>query len=381
MALVVATLLQAETLAEDLKRANDADRPQHQHQATERIRKRGVEAVEPVLAWVKQHGRNAMSIGFTQFLGELRHEKVTALLVEAVRDRDFYWRPAATAALGEHAVAAHRDLLRSLMSDGLWGVRAAAIKGLERLNDRESLPAIRERLNDEIYDVRAQAAKTMHAFGDETGLPVLVEALRSAVTWFDIDYGQLAREDAWKFLKELTKDDFGFKPWEPISQRQAGLAKWEAWIAAKYPKWRDMLPANARTTADTAEYVLGFELRSCQKGEFFFRIDSENNLVLGFFNLVRARLTKEERASIDAALVDARKVDPNVPYGRGGCDFEQYYFKSEGGRFDKLWIGLGGRPTEIDRFIRVMRDLIKAKFGEAESAMFKELTDLFRGMD
>jgi len=381
MILALALMLQAEDLSPHIARANDADKPQHQMQAIDRIRKRGAEAVEPVLAWVEKNGRNKMGILFTQFLGELKDERINAMLVEAVRDRDFFWRPAAAGALAEHRAKKNLELLRKLLSDYLWGVRASAVRGLELLGDRESMPAIRALLNDEIYDVRAQAARTMHAFGDETGLPVLVESLSSAITWFEIDYGQIAREDAWNFLKKLTNDDFGFKPWEPIADRQPGLKRWQDWIAKKFPKWREMVPENARCTADAAEYVFGFELRSCQRGDFFFRIDAQNNLVLGYFNLVRAPLTRDERAAFDRELAEIMKVDREVPYGMGGCDFEQYYLKVGEKRFQKLWVGKGGRPHEIDPFIKLVHGLVKAKFGEAEAGDFKERTQFFRGVD
>lgn len=380
--LLFALALQQDGLDVEIQRSNDADKPQHQMQAIDKLRKRGAEAiVAPIVAWVEKNGRNKTGILFTQFLGELKDERIRALLEAELRDKDFFWRPHATAALAEHRDRKNLEIFRSLLDDPLWGVRAGAIKGLELIGDKDSLAPIKAKLNDEIYDVRGQAAKTMHAFGDETGLPVLVESLRSAVTWFDIDYGQIAREDAWNFLKKLTNDDFGFKPWEPIADRQAGLARWEAWIAKKFPKWKEMVPESARCSADTAEYVFGFELRSCQRGDFFFRIDTNSNFVLGYFNLERVTLTKEERAAFDREIEKVLKVDRDVPYGTGGCDFEQYYLKTGDKRFSRLWVGLGGRPHEIDPFVKFVHGFVKAKFGDLEAADFKDRTQLFRGID
>src|SRR5262245_61483717 len=219
MILILVALALQQDLDAEIQRSNDADKPQHQMQAIDKLRKRGAEAIIPaIVAWVEKSGRNKTGILFTQFLGELKDPRIAELLTAEVRDKDFFWRPHAAAALAEHRDRKNVELFRSLLDDHLWGVRAGALRGLELAGDKESLAAIRARLNDEIYDVRAQAAKTMYAFGDETGLPVLVESLRSAITWFEIDYGQIAREDAWNFLKKLTNDDFGFKPWEPIAQ-------------------------------------------------------------------------------------------------------------------------------------------------------------------
>jgi len=380
-AMLLAVLAQAQDIDSDIKRANDADKPQYQVQACEKLRKRGAEAVAPILAWIEKNGRAKMGLIFTQFLAELKDERVSTLLAALVRDKDFFWRPAAMQALAEHKAKAHRELFRAMMKDPLWGVRMGALLGLELLEDKESLAAIQAVLDDPIYDVRAQAAKSMHAFGDETGLPVLVESLKSSVTWFEIDYGQIAREDAWKFLKKLTNDDFGFKPWEPIAQRAPGLAKWEEWIAKKFPKWREMVPEQARCEVETGEYVFGFELRSCQRGDFFFRIDTQNNFVLGYFNLERVPLAKEEREKIDKAIEKIMKVDREMPYGQGGCDFEQYYLKVGEKRFSRLWVGIGGRPPEIDGFIKVVHEIVKSKFGGGEAADFKDRTNLFRGID
>lgn len=221
----------------------------------------------------------------------------------------------------------------------------------------------------------------MYAFGDESGLPVLVESLRSSVAWFDIDYGQLAREDAWTFLKTISGDDFGFKPWEPAARREAGLKRWEEWIAKRMPDWRDRIPSNAKVAPDQAVYEFGFELRSCRTGDYFFRVDAQNNLVLGYFNLIRAQLTEAERSKLDKAIEAVREVDRAFPYGQGGCDFEQYYLKTGASKFEKLWIGVGGRPGDLDGFIRTVTELLRAKFGDGEAKTFKDRTALFREMD
>jgi hypothetical protein len=270
-----------------------------------------------------------------------------------------------------------RDDFRAALGDQLWGCRAAAILALEKLDDRETAPRIRELLADDIYDVRAQAAKTLHAFGDSSGLPVLVEALRANTVWFDIDYGQIAREDAWNFLKKVAKDDFGYKPWESAEERAPGLAKAEAWMAKAMPGWRDKVPEKARVRAEAVEYEFGFERRSCQRGDFFFRLDREGNLVLGYFTLDKAALTPEELKAFNAALDKVKRIDRSVPYGQGGCDFEQYYVRT-GNRFEKLWIGLQGRPAAAEPFLKTMAELIRKKFGERGLEEFTRSTDLFR---
>lgn len=375
MSLLLALLLQ--DVAKEVEYANNSEKPQYQAQAMERLKKRGLDAVPAILEFVEKKGRNALAMFFTEFLGELKDERVSKLLVEMLGDKEFFWRPAAAKALWLHGRAEDLALFRTLLGDHLWGVRFFAIRGVEKLADKESMPKLRELLNDDQYDVRAQAAKTLYNFGDDGGLPVLVESLSSSVVWFEIDYGQIAREDSWKFLKAITKDDFGFKPWEPDEQRVPGLRRWHDWMAARDPKWRDKVPARARVVPEKTEHVFGFELRSCQRGEFFFRISKEGEFVLGFFNLERVRLTDDERAKLQAAIDAVGKIDRSVPYGRGGCDFEMYYFQANGG-FEKLWIGLGGRPVAGDVFSRTIAEILKAHWGEGMANEFAEMTKLFR---
>ena len=382
-ALALAALFQdvASKVEQEVSYANDPEKLQLQVQAIDRLKKRGSEAVPALVAFVDKKGANALSLGCTELFGDIPDARLADLSARLLQDKNFYWRPAAARALADQKSPAHRDLLRTMLTDRLWGVRAAAVLGLEKLGDKESLAPLKKALNDDTYDVRAQAAKTLYAFGDESGLPVLVAALRSEAAWFDIDYGQIAREDASKFLAKISGDDFGFKGWDPADKREPGAKRWEEWMAARLPDWKDRVPPKAQPVADAAEYEFGFELRSCRSGDFYFRIDSKNNFVVGYFNLSRAALTADERAAFNNKLLAVKAVDRTAPYGRGGCDFEQYYLAGDGGRFQKLWIGLGGRPPELDGFIRHCHDLIKAKFGVAEAAEFKERTTPFRGVD
>jgi hypothetical protein len=382
VALACAALVQdAEKIEQEVAYANDPEKLQYQVQAIDRLKKRGAAAVPALIAFVEKKGANALTLGCTELLGDIPDPRLGDLCARLVKDKNFFWRPAATRALADQKLPAHRDLLRACLADRLWGVRAAALMGLGAISDKESSDAIKKALDDETYDVRAQAAKTLFGFGDESGLPVLVASLKSEAAWFDIDYGQIAREDASKFLAKISGDDFGYKGWDPPDKRAPGLKRWEEWITARIPDWRDRIPPNARPVADAAEYAFGFELRSCRSGDYFFRIDSKSNFVVGYFNLARAALTAEERAEFDRQLEAVKKVDRTMAYGRGGCDFEQYYVAAEGGRFQKLWIGLGGRPPELDGFIRHCHGLIQKKFGAAEAAEFKERTAPFRGVD
>ena len=368
-------------LEQEIDYANSKDKPQMHSTACKRLAARGGPAVaEAVEAFAAKQGHNALSLAFTETLGDLKAPKTTALLRALLADAAFYWRPAAMRALAKHAEPATAEVFRAGLADKLWGVRQGAIQGVERLKDVGALPRVKELLGDEQYDVRAQAAKTMHALGDASGLPVLVEALRADTVWFDIDFGQIAREDAWNFLKGLSGDDFGFKPWEGPEARAPGLAKFEAWIAKTMPDWRDRLPDKARVRAEKVDYVFGYELRSCQRGDVFFRLDAQGNLVLGYFNLEKAKLSPEELQGLMVQVEKAKGVDRSQPYGEGGCDYEQFYLKA-GGRFEKLWIGQRGRPEAVEPFVKAAAALLKAKFGERIAEDYKYSSLLFRAAE
>jgi hypothetical protein len=366
---------------QELDYANDAQRPVYQGQAIERLKARGDAAVAPILQWVEKNGRRKMAIVFVEFLGGLRDERISKLLDDCIRDRAFEWRPAATQALATHARAGDRDLFRNLLADPLWGVRLGAIHGIERLKDREAAPELRKRLNDESYEVRSRAAKALHAFGDDSGLPVLVESLSIESTWFEIDHGVVAREDAWAFLKGIARDDFGYQPWESREKRAPGLAKWNAWMEARDPEWRAKVPERAKAAAPAGGWVFGFELRSCQLGELFLRLDTKGRLVLGWTHLQERQLSSDERAKLDRAIAKIREIDRSAPWGRGGCDFEQYWLLNDAPGYDKLWIGREGRPPEGDLFVATVAELLKTHFGEAVASDFREKTDLFRAPD
>lgn len=368
-------------ILQEIEYANAKDKPQFHLQAVRKLKDRGGPAVaDEIVKFVAARGHNALSIAFTDALGSLQEDRLTALLRELVRDGEFLWRPTAFRALAQKADRASLADFRKALGDRLWGCRAAAIAALERLDDRASAPRIRELLGDDVYDVRAQAAKTLYAFGDPSGLPVLVEALRANTVWFEIDYGQIAREDAWNFLKKIAGDDFGYKPWETAEERSPGLSRAEAWIARTMPDWRSKVPEKARVRVETIEYAFGFERRSCQRGDFFLRIDREGNLVLGYFTLEKAALAEAERAALSAALEKVKSVDRSLPYGSGGCDFEQYYFRS-GDKFEKLWIGLRGRPDPAETFVRFLEGLLRKKFGDRVGEEFRQSSDIFRGTE
>lgn len=361
----------------DVVLANNPKDPFLQGQAIEKIQEAGTKAVASILEFVKKNGHNALTLQFTQAMESIKDEKIADLLAELVQNKKFFWRPAAMWGLATQSDKKYQDIYRNTLKDNLWGVRQAAIRGLGRINDKDSITEIRKLLADDIFSVRAQAAKTLHSFGDETGLPVLIASLHDESVWFDIDYGLVAREESWNVLKKITNDDFGYKPWKERKVREPGLAKWEDWISKKFPNWKEMVPKTAWFKPDDSKYTFGFELRSCQIGDFFFRVDKSGTMSLGCFNVTRAKLDDDEFKKFKEMLKPIHRVDPEAIYGKPGCDFEKYYLISEHGGFETRSFYIEGRPTSVDKFIDYCESLVRKKFGDGPASEFKEMARLF----
>lgn len=365
----------------DVMLANDMKDPLLQGQAFEKVFNGGERSVEPILQYVKDKGPNKLILQFTQNLSRFSDPRIEELLATLVQDKVFFWRPAATWALAELAPKRYLNLFREGLADHLWGVRQAAVLGLEALDDRGSIAQIKKLLGDDIYAVRSQAAKTLAAFEDASGLPVLVAALRDTTHWFDIDYGQLAREDAFNFLRRFTGKDFGFRAWESADQREKPCRHWEAWAEKTYGDWKALVPATAWPKPDDAEYLFGFELRSCQKGDFFFRITTDGFVVLGYFNLVKYKLDDEDVKKFKEAWKPLWDVDPFQTYGRSGCDFEKHYLRAEDGHFETPCFYVEGRPAKLDGVVKFLKELLKAKIGDGAAFELEDRAKLFREPD
>ena len=102
--------------------------------------------------------------------------------------------------------------------------------------------------------------------------------------------------------------------------------------------------------------------------------------MLGYFTLEKAKLGEDELRAFQVALQKVRSIDRTVPYGQGGCDFEQYYLRA-GDHFEKLWIGLQGRPAQAEPFVRLILGLVQKKFGARAAEEFQQSTNLFRSTE
>jgi hypothetical protein len=117
IALILLLALQdSAKLDQEIEYANLKDKPQFHVQAVRKLKDRGGPAVaEAITAYVAKRGHGALSIAFTEGLGDLQDPRITALLRELVRDKDFLWRPTAMRALAARPEAGSRDDFRAAL--------------------------------------------------------------------------------------------------------------------------------------------------------------------------------------------------------------------------------------------------------------------------
>ena len=109
-ALALLALVQAAESKMDrfVRLANDTRRPPVMGQAIGKLIEQPEQAVPAILAFVKAKGRNALSLALADSFGEFEDERIAALCVALVKDKGFFWRPAAMRSLSALAEAGHR---------------------------------------------------------------------------------------------------------------------------------------------------------------------------------------------------------------------------------------------------------------------------------
>jgi hypothetical protein len=186
--------------------------------------------------------------------------------------------------------------------------------------------------------------------------------------FFDLDFGAVARERAWRLVQKATGTSVPFEPFAPSALRK----RWIGEIAAEASI--DVAPPSdaRRSWAPDADDVLfGLEVRSCRRGDAFVRVTPEGEIVVGDYDLRRGKLAPEAFAALRAAAETARRV-PSAPlYGRGGCDFERYYLPDEDGLI-KITVGPEGRPSGVLPLSRLLLEAIGDAFGAEAHATHLE---------
>ena len=196
--------------------------------------------------------------------------------------------------------------------------RAAVARGCTALGALDELPGPRLRVG---WGVWAWVAMTLLTLAQQGGIVGGVgSTLAQSVPLTDAGR---ARETA---AEEVTELQIA----EALARIRADVANRTELMDARLPKaLRDLVPAElpaiARAGAQVGGALLGLELKSCRKGEFYLRWTEDDQLVVGYGNPARIPLPEGTTARLVALSKEAQtKVGAKVYWGRPGCDVESY---------------------------------------------------------
>ncbi len=299
-------------------------------QAAQRLVRLGAPAAERIFAECGDSPAEMARLGMDviEVLGEFEHAELRAKLWQALDDRDFPWRPSAARTLAKTAVAAEADRIRALAGDNLAAVRSAAVDGFARLGDPERRDVVEGLLDDPHDRVRRSAALLLDRWGDPCALYYVVEDLRRDDRFFESETGKSARYEAILALEKRLGDRHGYAPEKPPAENRAAIdaiAKRVGELCEEAPA----LPAIARAGGATEGDVLGLEIRSCRRGEFFLRWTADDKLRVGQGNPATVDLPEGTVAALLAAALGAGSELDETFWGAPGCDSEVFYVRPD----------------------------------------------------
>jgi hypothetical protein len=306
----------------------------------------------------------ALGSAMVEVLAEFEDEALRARLWAAVDDPDFPWRPYAARGLATTAQADERPRLRALLEDPIGPVRGAGVLALHTLDTQEDADVLRERLADEADYVRRTAADLLVRWGHDDVLWYLFEELRRDDRFFDRPTGREARYQAYTVMLTHLGDLGSYDAGRTPQQNKVVLAVLRTKIQARAGA-RPELPGVAVATETPGGEVIGLELRSCRRGEFYLRWTDDDRLLVGQGNPAVVDLPAGTTARLRTvaagrtAEVEARSV------GAPGCDLEILHWRPE--EAAEMWIVSKG-PEAVE-------DLRPAPLGVLHGALIATLPD------
>ena len=318
-------------------------------QAARRLVRLGAPAAEGVLAACGAGPAGLATLGadVIEIAGELEHEGLRARLWQALDDRDFPWRPAAARTLAKTALAAEAARFRALAGDNISAVRTAAVAGFERLDDTGERAVVERLLADPHDRVRRAAAMLLDRWGDPCALHYVVEDLRRDDRFFENETGKTARFEAILLLEGRLGDRYGYAPAKkPAANRAAidAIAKRVEELCDRLPE----LPTGAQASGATEGDVLGLEIRSCRRGEFFLRWTKDDRLRVGRGKAATIDLPDGTTAALlKLAAGETSALGGATFWGAPGCDSEVLYLRADPARRSNLF-RLSKGPSAVE---------------------------------
>jgi HEAT repeat protein len=125
-----------------------------------------------ILGDVRSDGR----VAAVDSLGAIGDPKAWPVLLEALRDKNWYVRVAAKESLRRASVPTVPGLVEALR-EWDWDVREAAARALKQIGD-SAVPGLLDALRHQEWSVRRGAAEALREIGDPAAVPGLVDSLR-----------------------------------------------------------------------------------------------------------------------------------------------------------------------------------------------------------
>lgn len=327
-----------------------------------------------------------MGTAIIEVLGQFDHPELRAKLWPAMEDPDFPWRPAAARSLAWAPEGSEWDRFVGHLDDPIAPVRLGVLEGLFRISQIEGkgekgvaqqaalklafLDHAVAALHDENDVVRRRAAVLLDARGHGNALRWLFEDLMRVDAFFERPTGLNARYEALGFLVERGVDVGEYVPELPTTAAEGERSNAAALTAmlkeieqradlmnAKLPeelrgKVPAVVPPIARAGAQVGGAVIGLELKSCRKGEFYLRWTEDDQLVVGYGNPALIPLPEgTTKALVEVSKEIQTNIGQRVFWGRPGCDVESYRMPRAVGPADlpqQLIVSKDERPAAED---------------------------------
>ncbi|MFT7667477.1 MAG: hypothetical protein ACI8X5_000156 [Planctomycetota bacterium] len=334
-------------------------------QAARRLVSLGAPAAERLFEACGPVGSQMETMGpsLVEVLGAFGDPRLRKFLWRNLQDLDFPWRGAAARGLAGSAIKAEASAYSSLLRDHLAPVRVAAVDGIQRVS--QNTPELQEFLVSSLLldsndIVRRAIVLLLDEWGNSGYLLWLVEDLKRTDKYFRLPFGEQARYQSSRALKERLGDLYGYDAAAKTGNGPA-LERMTAAIKERSPGELPKLPANALAGHFTEGDTIGLELRSCRLGEFFLRWNRADILYVGSGNPVSIALAPGSVRELERALTASLEgLGEERYWGTAGCDIEQLRLVDTSGDLANYLISKGQgadpdlRPAALDRAMKLL---------------------------
>ena len=339
-------------------------------QAAARLVRAGKPAADRLLAEAGESNADLAALGtsLVEVFGLFEDDRLRGRLWPALEDSEFPWRPAASRSLAGAPTPAERERFESFLDDPIAPVRVACLSALAYLTDTNDdaqearfLAQAVLLLADENDAVRRGAALILDRRGHGRAMLWLLEDLKRDDVFFDQATGEAARYASRDVLLDREIDLGEYNPERP-QDNETALAALEQRLLARAREMESQLPEARRNVvprtvpaialagARIDGALVGLQLRSCRRGDYYLRWTRDDVLVIGYGNPLRIQLAEGTTKRL-VEISNRAQVATNgkLFWGRPGCDVESFRMPNisdPGGRPQQLILLKNEQPAQ-----------------------------------